>query len=492
MREREAVGRCSMQEKRLAIPAEKGQNTIMQRRRKQKLTVFLLAFCLLLSAGAWASGEPTDETALPAAADAEATEPDVTEAPEETALPTETPGMDGADAAPDAADAAIWLGQGDAYNAAALLRQLVGLPDTVPTPTPEPTPALTPEPPPTAVPTLTPEPTPTPEASAAPGDDGLLTVRFIDVGQGDAALLLCSGQAMLIDGGNKADSDLIYSVLAREGLDYLDYIVCTHAHEDHVGGLAGALNYAAVGTAYCSDTEYDSEAFRDFVRYLDAQGRSITVPRAGDTWTLGGAAVEVVGPIMASSNVNDRSIVLRVTFGDVSFLFTGDAERDEEQTILEAGHVIESTVLKVGHHGSSTSTSYPFLYAVDPVYAVISCGAGNSYGHPHEATLSRLRDADVTVFRTDMQGDVLCVTDGTTVTFTTERNRDADTLAGAGEGGNHTETEGTYILNTNTKRFHYPDCASVSQMSEKNRQEYTGPRDALIEMGYQPCGRCKP
>lgn len=235
-------------------------------------------------------------------------------------------------------------------------------------------------------------------------EDSSFEVHFIDVGQADAALVLCDDSAMLIDGGNAADSNLIYSYLKKLKVKELDYIVCTHAHEDHVGGLAGALNYATVDTALCPVTSYDSKAFKNFVKYLDKQDVEITVPEAGDTYELGSAEFEILGPIeIDEDDPNNTSIVLRIVYGETSFLFTGDAGRDEESDILDEDYELESTVLKVGHHGSDTSTSYKFLNEVLPKYAVISVGEGNSYGHPTEDTLSRLRDADVKVLRTDMQ-----------------------------------------------------------------------------------------
>lgn len=349
-------------------------------------------------------------------------------------------------------------------------------------------------------------------------DESTFEVHFIDVGQADAALVLCNGQSMLIDGGNAADSDLIYAYLKKLKINHLDYMVCTHAHEDHVGGLAGALNYASADIALCPVTSYDSKAFRSFVTYLEKQNVSITVPAAGDSFSLGGASVEILGPIHSSADPNNISIVLRVVYGETSFLFTGDAERDEEQDIINAGYTLDSTVLKVGHHGSDTSTSYVFLREIMPKYAVISVGKDNSYGHPTEEVLSRLRDADVKVYRTDMQGDVICTSDGKTASFSVSRNSDADTLASVGpnstqkEPGSQSDTsqpaapdtntkptesnpvsEGAdYILNTNTHKFHYPNCSSVKQMAEKNKQTYSGTRDEIISMGYDPCGRCHP
>ena len=324
-----------------------------------------------------------------------------------------------------------------------------------------------------------------------PAETPPFTVHFIDVGQADAALVLCDDEAMLIDGGNAADSSLIYSYLEKLSIDHLEYIVCTHPHEDHVGGLAGALNYATVDTALSPVTSYDSKAFESFVKYLDEQEVSITVPSAGDTFTLGSARVEVLGPIDDSAaEPNNLSIVLRVVYGDTAFLFTGDAEREEEQDIVDAGYFLQSTVLKVGHHGSANATTYPFLREIIPAYAVISVGADNAYGHPTEDTLSRLRDAEVEVYRTDMQGDVICTSDGETVSFSVERNTDADTLGGI--GSNSTQTDGEYVLNTNTMKFHYPYCSSVSQMSDKNKSFYAGTRDEVLAMGYTSCGRCNP
>lgn len=326
---------------------------------------------------------------------------------------------------------------------------------------------------------------------------GTLTVTWLDVGQGDAAVIQCGGQSMLIDGGKPEKSSYIYAWLQQHGLSYLDVIVATHVDADHIGGLSGALNYASVGTAYCPETTGTTETFQSFVKYLAQRGKQITVPTAGETFALGGAQIQIFGPLHRAEDSNDNSIVLKVSFGATSFLFTGDAERAEEQDLLNSGVNLQSTVLKVGHHGSDTSTSYPFLRAVAPQYAVISVGAGNSYGHPTEAVLSRLRDAGVTTFRTDMQGEITAVSDGQTINFSTAKN--AVAIASANAGGGNADgaagagtTAGSYVLNTNSHKFHLPSCSSVETISPKNRKDVNESREQIISEGYAPCKRCNP
>ena len=339
----------------------------------------------------------------------------------------------------------------------------------------------------------------------AADSDSKLEVTFLDVGQADAALIQCDGHSMLIDGGNAADSSKMYTVMKNHRITELDYVIGTHAHEDHIGGLAGALNYASVKTAYSPVTTYDSKAFQNFRKAVEKHGVSLTVPQKDDTFFLGSAECKILA-VNSDSDTNNTSIVLRITLGDTSFLFTGDAEREVEQAILNSKQYIRSTVLKVGHHGSESSTGYLWVREVMPKYAVISVGKDNSYGHPTDEVLSRLRDAEVTTFRTDLQGDISCVSDGKTVEFTVSRNKDADVFASVGtnsiqKAAENTATEPaaksepvgqTYVLNTNTKKFHIPTCRSVKQMKDKNKKDFCGSREEVIAKGYSPCKNCNP
>ena len=340
---------------------------------------------------------------------------------------------------------------------------------------------------PSEPPNSLPEQTPAPEATTPP-ENSTFEVHYIDVGQGDCSLVLCDGKAMLIDGGEASESSKVYAYLKKLGVDHLDYIVATHAHSDHIGGLSGALNYASVDTALCPVTSYDSKTFNSFTKYLSQQGVSITVPEPGDAFSLGSASVTILGPQKSYEDTNDTSIVMKVVYGKTSFLFTGDAERTAEADILDAGYDLSATVLKVGHHGSDTSTSYPFLREIMPEYAVIQVGKGNSYGHPTEDTLSKLRDADVKVYRNDLQGTIICTSDGEAVSFSTEKNESVQT--------NPTVTAtlepndvGEYIGNKNSKKFHLPTCKNLP--AEKNRVFFDSRQEA-VDAGFDPCGNCRP
>ena len=247
-------------------------------------------------------------------------------------------------------------------------------------------------------------------------------VHFIDVGQADSALIECDGETMMIDGGNVADSNVVAAYLKKEDVTELNYVVCSHAHEDHVGGLSGALSVTKADNIYAPKTKANTKAYKNFKKKAEEQNVEIKHPNVGDEIQLGSSTVEFLGPVDENGkDLNSTSIVLKITYGNTSFLFTGDAESDEEEEILNSGADLKSTVLKVGHHGSRTSTSYPFLREVMPQYAVISVEKGNSYGHPNEDTLSKLSDAGVEVYRTDESGDIVMTSDGNSINIVTAK-----------------------------------------------------------------------
>jgi len=329
------------------------------------------------------------------------------------------------------------------------------------------------------------------QSAALPVPEGSeFAVHFIDVGQADSALVQCDGEYMLIDGGNVADSSLVVSYLKGAGVDELDYVICTHAHEDHVGGLSGPLNAFPAETVYAPVTEYQSDAFTNFAKYAERYG-GIQIPQAGDAFALGAAQVEVLGPVKEYDDTNNTSIVLKVSYGSTSFLFTGDMEEAAEHDLIAAKADLSATVLKAGHHGSITSSSYVFLREVMPKYVVISVGEGNSYGHPSMDVLSRYRDEGAAVYRTDLQGNILAVSDGEQVTFTTQNTPQGPTNPTEGQQPSQQANKPAYIGNAGTMKFHRPDCASAQDISEQNRVELFSRQEATAQ-GFEPCGRCKP
>lgn len=241
--------------------------------------------------------------------------------------------------------------------------------------------------------------------------DGLY-VHYIDVGQGDSELVCCNGEYMLIDAGEPEAADAVLEYLDRHGIDKLDYLVCTHSHSDHCGGLDAVVESLEVGTVFTSPYAGDSPSYEIFTDAVYDAGLELTVPELGESYRLGEASFSFIGPVEDYDNTNDDSLVMRLEYGDTSFLFTGDMTAKAEKDLINDGASLRCDVLKVGHHGSSGSSCYQFLYEAQPGIGVISCEKGNSYGHPHEETLSRLDDADVTVYRTDLEGSIVIFSDG--------------------------------------------------------------------------------
>ncbi len=375
-----------------------------------------------------------------------------------------------------------------------------------------------------------------------------LNIRFINCGQGDAALVECDGHYMVIDGGDKSNSQRMYSILQRSGITHLDLLVATHVHSDHMGGLPGVLKYASADTVLCNVDRYDSDDFSDFKKYVEASGKEITVPDAGSKYSLGGAKISVLS-LNAGESENDNSIMLKLTYGGISVLFAGDAGEKAEIALLKSGADVSADVIKIGHHGSKSSTTELLLSAVSPAHAIISVGKGNKYGHPDDVVINRLKDNDISIWRTDLSGDIILESNGEEITIISEKepgkakesaqetvaeesvsassvpvvdpgesiqqpekskqNSEGSDAPQEGEKQNPEESisSGTqeesksggaevpdcdYVVNTNSGKFHYPNCVSVGKMKESNKMYYTGSRDELTAKGYEPCNNCNP
>ena len=245
-----------------------------------------------------------------------------------------------------------------------------------------------------------------------------LAVSFIDVGQGDAALIQCDGHNMLIDAGTNASTDALLDYLDNVGASTYDLVVGSHPHEDHIGGLDKVIANYDVSNVWMPRVQADTKTFEDVLLAIQAKGLKVTAPTPGTSFVLGGATVTALVPNSGSySETNDYSIVLRIDYGSTSFLFTGDAEAASESEMLAAGADLHADVLKIGHHGSSSSTTDAFLDAVDPDYAIVSCGADNSYGHPHGETVSKLNAMGIKTLRTDELGTIVIRSDGQSISL---------------------------------------------------------------------------
>ena len=248
-----------------------------------------------------------------------------------------------------------------------------------------------------------------------PLTSGELRVSVIDVGQGDSILLqLPGGQTMLVDGGTRPAGPKVVAYLRQCGVKRIDYLIATHPHEDHIGGLLDVLPAFAIGKVFMPNVTTNTSAFAHLLQGLKNKGLTVTTARAGLTlFQQGSLQVVFLTPSGTKyDDLNNWSAVTRVQYGKVAFLLTGDAQAKSEQEMLASGADLQADVLKVGHHGSSSSTTPAFLKKVAPRYAAISVGAGNDYGHPHQVTLNKLAQAGIQIFRTDQDGTVVFTTDG--------------------------------------------------------------------------------
>lgn len=353
-------------------------------------------------------------------------------------------------------------------------------------------------------------------ASVDVPDGSQLQVHFVDVGQGDCTLITCNGEAMLIDAGDNDKGTRVQKYLKDQGISNLKYVIGTHPDSDHIGGLDVVIYKFSCDNILMPDATSDTKTYLDVLAAIDSKGYKITTVSEGDTFTLGDASFEVLSPVKGHpyDDDNNNSVVIRLDYYNNSFLFMGDAEYQPQQVIYYDDTLnAKADVIKVSHHGANRGYMKAFYDEVQPEYAIISCGKGNKYGHPHSDVLNDFKNRGVKVFRTDEQGTIVAVSDGNNIFFdktesTTWAVGEEVSDTSASETATISKTDAnnatveaappsedvTYVLNTNSMKFHYPDCGSVADMKMKNRLDLTCTRDTLFERYPEitPCKRCNP
>lgn len=317
-----------------------------------------------------------------------------------------------------------------------------------------------------------------------------MKVHFINVGQADSQLIQIDGKNILIDAGN--NDNLAYNYLKSQGITKLDYVIATHPHADHIGGMATVINNFTVDKFYAPKATTNTVTFENMIKALQNKNSKITVPTPGENLVIGNATLTFLAPNSATyEDLNNYSIVCKLKYGNTSFLFAGDAESLSEGEILSKQLDISANVLKVGHHGSSSSTSQTFLNKVNPQYAVISVGVGNDYGHPNADTLTRLNNKGIKTFRTDTQGTIIATSNGQTIAFNTNPiviNTTSKTTNNNVSNVNTTivnnQSKTVYKAGSNGKVYHYSsECSNMKNSIPLSLDE-------AKQQGLKPCSKC--
>lgn len=255
------------------------------------------------------------------------------------------------------------------------------------------------------------------KSSAPP--DGVLYAQFIDVGQGDCTLIITpTGKHILIDTGTPDSESKLVDHLKEMDVETIDYLILTHPHADHIGGAAEVIDRFEIDKVIMPDVTTDTRTFYNVLEAIEQEGCEALLAESGSHYSVDGCTIDILGPVTPDEeNLNNSSIVCKLTYGKTSFMFTGDMETDYEKELVSMyGNKLKSDVLKVGHHGSSTSSSEEFLTCVSADIGIISCGEDNEYGHPHSKIIKRLEKYGVSYLRTDKEGTVSLVSDGEKVT----------------------------------------------------------------------------
>ena len=326
---------------------------------------------------------------------------------------------------------------------------------------------------------------PSPKQAELAAEGTKLIVHFIDVGQGDSTLLESKGEFVLIDAGESGYGKDVVKYIKSRSAKSLKYVIATHPHSDHVGGLAKVIDSIDTENFITAETDQSTKTWLNVLDSVEKNDVNYIDAEPGATYSFGDATFTILAPLSDDySGYNDYSVVTKVVCGSVSFLLTGDAEKQSEKEMIRSGADLSADVLKCGHHGSSSSSTANFLKAVNPSCAVISCGKDNDYGHPHQETLKKLDLLGCTVYRTDELGTIIAETDGVTLSFRTAKG-DIPTEA-------EEKTDAAYYVgNKNSHVFHLPTCSGVQSMSEKNKVAFST-REEAVEEGYTPCSMCEP
>lgn len=262
--------------------------------------------------------------------------------------------------------------------------------------------------------------------SAYKGEYGDVAVHFIDVEQGDSALIIAKDKTILIDGGEVSAYSKLTSYIRSLDITDLDYVIASHPHSDHIGSLSRIIDDYGADTLIMPEVSEEmtpiTTSYINMIEAADEKGTSIVFTKVGSTFSIAeDCTLDILAPVADYEDYNNYSLVCRFNYGETSFLFTGDIEETAERDILESETDISATAIKVAHHGSSTSSIKAFLQAVAPEYAVISAGSPNDYGHPHKETLKMLELLDIELYRTDLHGDIVFFSDGKNIEIVSEK-----------------------------------------------------------------------
>lgn len=312
-----------------------------------------------------------------------------------------------------------------------------------------------------------------------------LIVHYIDVGQADSILIQTpKGKNMLIDAG-ETKNGAIKAYLDSLGIKNIDFVIETHPHEDHISEMSDIIKTYNIGNVYMPKVMHTTKSFEKMLDEIEAKGLQINEAKVGISINIeDGISCDIVAPCSDDyENLNNWSTVLHLTYGQTSFLFTGDAEKLSEDEILESNANIKADVLKVGHHGSSTSTSENFLNKVNPKYAVISLAKQNDYGHPHKETIKKFEDRNIQIYQTCDSGTIKAISNGKEITIIEAASNNTS------KSSKKKTKKLSYIGNKNSKKFHTNKCDNLP--SKKNRINFKS-RNEAIKQGYSPCKTCNP